>query len=204
MRRPTFQTQAVLRREDGIAMLTMLMLTVILTVIGIAAITTTTMDMKSAGGEALRETSTNTAEACLGIGAQIIQHTLTNSAVPASLLVPSPILTINPIPLQDEILGVDTFVQFTDTADPQNAAPTPNAILDIAGFDVNMDIDRLFMRAKAGGNLNAHEGNSGSVPTVEVLYRINCFSSGGLGTVGHVTGVYACSLNKGICQRQIT
>ena len=52
----------VLKREDGIAMLTVLMLTIILTVIGIAAITTTSMDIRMAGGERLREGSVNAAE----------------------------------------------------------------------------------------------------------------------------------------------
>jgi len=37
--------KAVLGREDGIAMLTVLMLTIILTVIGVAAITSTSLDI---------------------------------------------------------------------------------------------------------------------------------------------------------------
>ena len=40
----------LLKREDGIAMLTVLMLTLILTVIGLAAITSTSLDIKMAGG----------------------------------------------------------------------------------------------------------------------------------------------------------
>src|SRR3989442_223913 len=64
--------RAVLGREDGIAMLTVLMLTIILTVIGVAAITSTSLDIKMAGGERLRESTLNAAEACMGRGEQII------------------------------------------------------------------------------------------------------------------------------------
>src|SRR5213592_1848388 len=43
-------TRSPLRNEDGVAMLTILMLTVILTVIGIAAISTTSQDLKEQPG----------------------------------------------------------------------------------------------------------------------------------------------------------
>src|SRR5438132_675733 len=58
----------LLKREDGIAMLTVLMLTLILTVIGLAAITSTSLDIKMAGGERVRESSVNAAEACMSSG----------------------------------------------------------------------------------------------------------------------------------------
>src|SRR5438445_557012 len=75
----------LLKREDGIAMLTVLMLTLILTVIGVAAITSTTVDIKRAGGERVRESTVNAAEACMSSGVQIIQQTLANGAVPSTL-----------------------------------------------------------------------------------------------------------------------
>src|SRR3989442_12242390 len=52
-------------------MLTVLMLTLILTVIGLAAITSTSLDIKMAGGERLRESTVNAAEACMSSGVQI-------------------------------------------------------------------------------------------------------------------------------------
>ena len=65
----------VLKREDGIAMMTVLMLTAILSVIGVAAMTSTSLDIKMAGGERVRESSVNAAEACMSSGVQIIQQT---------------------------------------------------------------------------------------------------------------------------------
>ena len=210
--RPIITRQAILRREDGIAMLTMLMLTVILTVIGIAAITTTTMDLKLAGGERLREVSTNTAEACLSSAVQIIQQTLANSAVPASIQGPAPQnpVIMNPITLSQEITGVLGYEQFPDTADFADPAAVPNAVLTVGGVRVNIDIDRLFARPKPGSSLAFAAGYEGTGAGaagggVEILYRISCYSSGGLNmnTFGQVTGVYACVATGESCQRKI-
>ncbi|HEY3198293.1 MAG TPA: hypothetical protein VGJ57_09785 [Nitrospirales bacterium] len=202
-RRWTLKKQAVLRREDGIAMLTILMLTLILTVIGIAAITTTTMDLKLAGGELMRETSMNTAEACVSTSVQIIQQTLANSNIPASLLAADPNVQIFPNPLRSEIMGEANFDQLNDTADFQNPLVAPNVKLLMGGFTVNIDIDRLFIRPIPGGTLKAADGYSSGVPSFEILYRISCYSSGGSGSIGYITGVYACPLDKGVCRRQI-
>src|SRR5437588_2170417 len=79
------EQRVVLSREDGIAMLTVLMLTIILTVIGIAAITTTSLDMRMAGSERMRENSLSAAEACMSSGVQIIQQTLAVAQLPPTL-----------------------------------------------------------------------------------------------------------------------
>src|SRR5437870_13533934 len=70
-------------REEGIAMLTVLMLTIILTVIGIAAITTTSLDLWMAGGERMRESTVASGSACLSSGVAISQQVLEDAAAPA-------------------------------------------------------------------------------------------------------------------------
>src|SRR2546425_10754942 len=88
--------RAVLGREDGIAMLTVLMLAIILTGIGVAAITPTSLDIKMAGGERLRESTLNAAEACMSSGVQVIQQTLQDGGVPGTLTAagPNPLITL--------------------------------------------------------------------------------------------------------------
>ncbi len=214
------------RSEEGIALLTVLMLTVILTVIGIASITTTSMDIKMAGGERMRDTSLNAAEACLSSGAQIISQTLLNAAIPAVLL---PALSANPCigtydagantctamvlgtavgqnPLEAEIMGVSE--NNPDSADPA-ASGVPNAVLTLPGFTINMDIDRLYVRPKAGASLAfgaGYEGTGGGAAGggVEILYRIDCYAqSTATQTTGRVNGVYACVSSGDTCQRKI-
>ena len=223
------ERRTVLDRQDGLAMLTVLMLTVILTVIGIAAITTTSMDIRMAGGERLRESSVNAAEACMISGVQIIQQTLQNSAIPSALLPPT---SSNPCigsyntgtgvctakalgtsagqnPLQAEIMGQSD--ENADTADPNVTTTSPNAVLTLPVFTVNIDIDRLYLRPKAGGSLQfgaGYEGTAGGAAGggVEILYKIDCYArntTGATRVAGRVTGVYACVATGETCQRKI-
>ena len=211
----TVQTQNILSRagalgrQDGVAMLTVLMLTIILTVIGIAAITTTTMDIRMAGGERLREGSVNAAEACMSSAVQIIQQTLQNSSIPSTLTGAgtNPVITVSP--LQNEIMGGSDGNP--DSADPNVSGNAPNAVLTIAPYTVNMDIDRLYAKPKAGGSLQfaaGYEGTAGGAAGggIEIIYRIDCYArttSGSTPISGRITGVYACVATGETCQRQI-
>ena len=201
---------ALLAREDGVAMLTVLMLTIILTVIGIAAITTTTMDLKLAGGERVREGTVNAAEACLSSAVQIIQQTLQNSAIPSTLTASTGNPRVTASPLQAEILG--QLDQYTDSADPSVSGNAPNAVLTLtsSNYTVNMDIDRLYVKAKAGGSLQfagGYEGTAGGAAGggLEIYYRVECYARSGSSTTasGRVSGVYACVATGDTCQRKI-
>src|SRR3989441_8764933 len=155
--------RGVLGREDGIAMLTVLMLTIILTVIGVAAIAPTSLDIKMAGGERLRESTLNAAEACMSSGVQIIQQTLQNGgargrrkAADANPSISLPRGTEpGQNPLEAEIMGQSNAN--ADSADP-TVGSTPNAVLTISTYTVNMDIDRLYaqpMRDRKSTRLNS-------------------------------------------------
>lgn len=190
-------------------MLTVLMLTIILTVIGIAAITTTSLDIKMAGGERLREGSVNAAEACMSSAVQIIQQTLQSAAVPSALTASgaNPVITVSP--LQSEIIGSSDGNP--DSADPNVSGNAPNAVLTISPYTVNVDIDRLYAKPKAGGSLQfagGYEGTAGGAAGggIEILYRIDCYArvtSGSTPISGRITGVYACVATGDTCQRQI-
>lgn len=190
-------------------MLTVLMLTIILTVIGIAAITTTSLDIKMAGGERLREGSVNAAEACMSSAVQIIQQTLQSAAVPSALTATgaNPVITVSP--LQSEIIGSSDGNP--DSADPNVSGNAPNAVLTISPYTVNVDIDRLYAKPKAGGSLQfagGYEGTAGGAAGggIEILYRIDCYArvtSGSTPISGRITGVYACVATGDTCQRQI-
>jgi hypothetical protein len=165
------------------------MLTVILTVIGIASLTTTSMDIRMAGGERMRDTSLNAAEACLNSGAQILQQAKGNAGfIPAAMLVAGSNPVITPNPLDSEIRGTTGFENFPDSADPAVVGNTPNAVLTLPGFTITMDIDRLYHRY-----IPACDIPTKGVDCVEVLYRIDCYAFNAVTqTTGRVTGVYAC------------
>jgi Tfp pilus assembly protein PilX len=208
-----YQTGRPLGNESGVAMLTILMLILILTVIGLASITSTSLDIKMAGGERMRESSINAAEACMSSAVQIIQQTLQASAIPATLTVAGANPAITTSPLQAEILGQSD--NNPDTADPSVAGAAANAVLSIPNaaspvFKVYMDIDRLYAKPKAGGSLQFAAGYEGAASGaagggIEVYYRIDCYASSmsGLTTKGRITGVYACVAAGDTCQRKI-
>lgn len=201
-------------------MLTVLMLTIILTVIGLAAITTTTLELKMSGSERMRETTATAAESCVSGAVQIIQQTLANSAIPITLLGgANPVITqplgtsVGQNPLQQEILGQSD--QNPDSADPSVAGATPNAVFSIphpaSPFTVNVDIDRLYIRPKAGGSIQFAAGYEGigagaGGGGLEILYRIDCYARTTTGTglvAAHVSSVYACVTAGQSCQRKI-
>ena len=201
----TEQSQ-VLSQEDGIAMLTILMLTIILTVIGIAAITTTSLDIRMAGGERIRESTVNAAEACMSSGVQIIQQTLANGAVPGTLTAAgaNPVITV--APLESEIMGYPGYLGYADSADPTTGgAFAPNAVLTVSNYTVDMDIDRLYAQPISGQP--AGFGVSAQGAGVQILYRIDCYAISSVGgttqAAGRVTAVYACVATGQSCQRKI-
>lgn len=213
MMTPYPQAGRPLGNERGVAMLTILMLMLILTVIGLASITSTSLDIKMAGGERMRESSLHAAEACMSSAVQIIQQTLQGSAIPATLTVGGANPALSTSPLQAEILGQSD--NNPDTADPSVAGVAANAVLSIPSaasptFTVNMDIDRLYAKAKAGGSLQFAAGYEGSAAGaagggIEIFYRIDCYarSMSGLTTKGRITGVYACVATGDTCQRKV-
>src|SRR6187200_765976 len=97
--------------EQGMAMLTVVMVLLMLTVIGIAAITASGLENNMAGLQRTMESSGQAAESCLGTGANIIIQTLlpeNGAAIPSALIAPAgPVVSTNnnPTLLGNEIMG---------------------------------------------------------------------------------------------------
>ena len=109
------QGRFLLRRlndERGMAFLTVMMVLLMLTVLGIAAITVTGVENNMAGLQRTMEASANAAESCLGTGANIIQQVFlpeNGSQVPTALLdnssPPGPVPNTNKTVLENELIG---------------------------------------------------------------------------------------------------
>src|SRR5256712_4979280 len=209
--------RAVLGREDGIAMLTVLVLTIILTVIGVAAIASTSLDIKMAGGERLRESILTAAERYMRSGVHCIQDVCQTERVPGTLTGaganPSITLPLGTAPgqnpLQAEIMGQSDGNR--DSAD-RTVVSMRNRVLTIANYTVNIDIDRLYAKPKSGSSLQfaaGYQGTGGGAAGggIEILYRIDCYANstaGGMAqAAGHIAGVYSCVSTGESCQRKI-
>ncbi len=200
------------RGEEGIALITTLVILLIMTVLGVGAVAVTALENRIAGFQRTGESSTSAAESCVGTSVNIIQQTLatSNLTVPVTFVsAAGPVLNsaevaANPS-LSMEISGVS--VNDPDLVTGAGAAG-PDYSLQINGYSVLGDIDFLYLVPRAGsgaGSAGGYEGTGGggSSGGVDRLYRIDCRATlTAVGTESRVMAVYACTLN-GICEKKI-
>jgi len=192
------------------AMLTVMMVLLMLTVLGIAAITVSGLGNTMAGLQRTMEASANAAESCLGTGANIIQQVFlpeNGSQIPAALLdnssPPGPIPNGNKTILENELIG-----------NPENntdqASGVPNLVMPgtIGPYRVAGDIDRLYVKMRAGSGQQqfaAYDGAGVGAGSngVDAYFRISCLATNvATGTESRVSAIYACSLTGDGCQKQ--
>ena len=157
--------------EKGTILITTLILMVIVTLIGIMAINTSTVDIQISGNMRRATTAFEGAEAGVDLGVSVIENTIANAALtPAAT--GGVITTLDTASLQTEILGGS-----------DNNPDTPQASADIGmnnlgGVAVNSDIDRLYSYISSGGasqfamgyeGISAGASGGGTV----VLYQID-------------------------------
>jgi Tfp pilus assembly protein PilX len=191
-----------LESERGIALLTGMMLLLIITVLGMAALTVTGFEIRTAGYASSSEAAASATESCVGTAVNVIQQTIDQSKVPVGLggFVPNPVpSTAMATTLEQEILG-----RFDNNSDATNTAP--NMVQQVGSYVVNGDIDRLYARAKAGGSLQFAAGNegAGNEGAIDIYYRIDCIATNtATGSTSRITAVYACTKTGESCQRTL-
>jgi Tfp pilus assembly protein PilX len=192
--------------QAGFALITALLAMLILTVLGMAAVTVTSMENRIAGISRTTEASAMAVESCLGAGVNVIQQTIDQGAVPGSALdnavPPGPVPLLRLADLTQEIMG---------ELDQNNDSPTgsggagPDMVQAVGGFSVNGDIDRLYVKNKSGGSLEFAAGleGKGKAAEIDVYYRITCVATlAATGTRSQVSAVYACTASGGdTCQK---
>lgn len=198
------------KSEQGIAMLTVLLVMLMMTVLGISAVTVTGLENRMAGFMTSMESATAAAESCAGAGVNIIQHTIDpyvgagtlpiaflSNAVPAG-----PVPQTNATVLNQEIMGSsDNNSDF-----PDGAGAVPNLVQTVGAYTVNGDIDRLYVKGNPGSGMQQFAGYEGTgssaVGSSNIFYRIDCVARNmATGTSARVTAVYACTLTGESCQK---
>lgn len=190
---PKCPSKSMVVGQDGVALLTVLMMMLIMTVLGVSALTMTGMENRMAGFARTGETAATAADSCLGVGANIIRQALipaNATAIPLAFLSnfapPGPVPLTNAVILHDEIYGRDASGVVTKNS-PDTAAGSPNLVLTVNGFAVNGDIDFLY-----------NENTVATGGAITNTYGINCVATNvAAGTSSSVTAVYACTLVTG-------
>lgn len=201
--------------ERGMAMLTVVMVLLMLTVIGIAAITASGLENNMAGLQRTMESSGQAAESCLGTGANIIIQTLlpeNGAAIPSALIAPAgPVVSTNnnPTLLGNEIMGnPENNIDVASGVGPTGLSAAPNTQMTVGPYTVLGDIDRLYIKLRAGSGqqqfaaydgTGVGAGSSGS----DVYFRVTCTAvNTATGTETRVSSIYACALTGDGCQKQ--
>jgi Tfp pilus assembly protein PilX len=206
----SYRWSLVIRDDQrGMAMLTVMMVLLLLTVLGIAAITASGLGNTMAGLQRTMEASANAAESCLGTGVNIIQHVLLTEngrqILPALLnsTPGGPVPSANKAVLESEISGNSQ----NNTDVPIGSSAAPNLQMDVGPYAVAGDIDFLYVKQRAGSGqmqFAGYEGaGAGGGNDVDAFFRLTCVATNvAVGTESQVSAIYACSLGGDGCQKQ--
>jgi Tfp pilus assembly protein PilX len=200
------------RGEEGIALVTTLVILLIMTVLGVGAVAVTALENRIAGFQRTGESATSAAESCVGTSVNIIQQTLASSnlTVPAAFVsAAGPVLTSAEVAV-NPTLSMEISGQSDNHPDMVTGAGVtgPDYSLQINGYTVLGDIDRLYLMGKAGSGMQFAAGYDGAGSGTanggaDVVYRIDCRATlTAVGTESRVVAIYACTLN-GQCQKKI-
>lgn len=199
----TLSPSHALLNERGIAMLTVVMILILMTMLGFTALTLTAMENQGAGLSRTADAAATVAESCLGAGIRVVQQTILDGDIPNAALdsatPPGPVPAARHTDLLQEIIGqADQDVD----SEEGSGANGPDLVQSVGTFSVTGDIDRLYLKPAAGGSTQ-FGGGTNAAAQVEIYYRVSCRARRVLtGTTAHVSALYACTLKNGdTCQR---
>lgn len=206
------------QNQQGIAMLSILMLMLILTVLGIGAMTITGIENRVAGFASSMEGSSAAADSCVATGVKVIQQVLDVSnglSVPTALLnnqiPPGPVPSTNKAQLENEINGDPTAAADAPIGPPFPAgitAAVPNLVQTVGAYSVVGDIDMLYKKQRAGSGQQfgaAYDGTGvgGGAGGVDIFYSVDCVATNtATGMSSRIAAIYSCLYNEG-CVRKL-
>ena len=207
---PISRGACVKKSEQGIAMMTVLLVMLMMTVLGISALTVTGLENRMAGSMTSMESATAAAESCTGTGVNIIQQTIDPyvgaGTLPTAFL--SNATPAGPVPQTNAaVLNQEIMHQSDNNPDfPDGAGAVPNLVQTVGAYTVNGDIDFLYIKGSAGSGMQQFAGYEGTgssaVASSNMFYRIDCVArNAATGISARVTAVYACTTTSESCQK---
>jgi len=204
--------------QQGIALLSIVMLMLILTVLGIGAMTITRVENRVAGFASSMEASSAAADSCIATGVKTIQQVLDVSnatSLPTALLdnqtPPGPVPSTNKTQLELEINGDPAAVADAPNGPPFPAgiaAAVPNLVQTVGAYSVVGDIDFLYRKQRAGSGQQfgaAYDGTAvgGGAGGVDMFYSVDCVATNtATGMSSRIAAIYSCLYNEG-CTRKL-
>jgi Tfp pilus assembly protein PilX len=197
----------VVQDQQGVALLTVMLLMLILTVIGVAAVTVSGLENRIAGLARTNEAAASAAESCMSTAVNVIQQTIDQGTLPLAFL--SNATPAGPVPQTNSVtLGQEIMGQSDNNPDvPTGTGAVPNLVQTVGAYSVSGDIDRLYAKAKAGTGMqfaSGFEGIGSGSGGIDILYRIDCrATNAATGTTSRIVAVYACTVTGETCQKKL-
>ena len=183
------------RNEGGVSLITVMMVILIMTLMGISILAVTGSERQIAGSVSANEASVAAAESCVSTGANVLQQFMGTRTVPAALL--SNAVPPGPVPLAN--LAVLTGELINDGGNPDfpvGAGSAPNLAMTIGNYQVFGDIDRMYIQCAPGS-----ECTDPMLARFDIFYQITCVAQNvATGITSQVGALYACNLNNLFCQ----
>jgi Tfp pilus assembly protein PilX len=194
------------RDERGVSFMAVMLITLMMGLLGVAALTMTGLENSMAGAIRMVEEGTSAAESCVGTSVNVIQQSIDAGTVPASLLnsavPPGPVPPLNAPLLGQEINGVSA--NNPDVA--VGAGNNPNLVMNVNNYVVNGDVDFQFRRQKSGGTSSiaaGYDGTGTGASSVDMFYRVDCTAANAAtGATSRVIAVYDCLAAGDGCTRR--
>lgn len=190
-----------IRDEQGVSLITVMMVILIMTLMGISILSITGFERQIASSVSASEASTDAAESCVSTGANVIQQSLQAHVVPAALLsnaVPSgPVPNTNLAVLNGELINDGGNQDVPIGTDPAGNPAAPNLTMTIGNYQVFGDIDRLYVQCAFGSDCMP----GSETLRLDIFYQITCVAQNtATGITSQVGALYACNNTGAFCQ----
>ncbi|MEO8339917.1 MAG: hypothetical protein ABI604_09390 [Nitrospirota bacterium] len=184
------------RDEQGVSLITVMMVILIMTLMGISILTVTGFERQIAGTVSASEASTDAAESCVSTGANVVQQSLQAHAVPAALL--DNAVPPGPVPLANlAVLNGEMINDGGNLDVPIGALSAPNLTMTIGNYQVFGDIDRLYVQCAFGSDCTP----GSETMRIDIFYQITCVAQNqATGLTSQVNALYACNNTGAFCQ----
>jgi len=182
--------------EGGVSLITVMMVILIMTLMGISILAVTGSERQIAGSVSANEASVAAAESCVSTGANVLQQFWVNHVLSPALLdnavPPGPVPLANAAVLAGELINDGGNVDF-----PVGAGSAPNLAMTIGNYQVFGDIDRMYIKYAAG----SESASGSSTPLTDTFYQITCVAQNlATGITSQVGALYVCNNPGSFCQ----
>jgi len=183
------------RDERGVSLITVMMVILIMTLMGISILAVTGFERQISGSVSASEASMDAAESCVSTGANVLQQGLQAHVVPPALLAnavpPGPVPLANLVVLNGELITDGGNPDF-----PVGVGSAPNLTMTIGNYQVFGDIDRLYTQCN-GSICDPNNPNF----RLDIFYQITCVAqNAATGLTSQVEAMYVCNNTGTFCQ----